>query len=840
MDISETKFAVEYLRSRGIALDVALDLGVDTANGSHPRGIYRSRLGFDTWGNKVLPDVVEESLWFPCLDAQGNIKSYFCRVFPSLKDKEGKPVKFLTPKDGNGYPFIVPAVWEVASKPHHPLCLTEGPVKALAILQAGGLPIGLAGVWTATTIDAEDRTDLHPVLAENFQWKGRKVFLVFDADFSTNPSVRQALIRTWIVLHARGADVMILRWPISEGRGIDDYLAGKAQGAVPQEALFTEMCNGAVSLPDILRPVDLENIEMEILRSRLSGALLEQACRLTARPLNVRAGTLLEEIQDERRKRTAGIPEPVPGVTPRPLAEILDDIIKTLKRYVTFLLPEEQPVILGLWVIHTWLFKAFDYTAYIFIYSPAIRSGKTRVLEALKLVCRNVELTEGASAAALVRIITDSNVPTFLLDELDTVYSRKGNNPEGENLRRFLNAGFKRGATFLRCGWKEKEIVVERFPAFCPKALAAISQQCLPSSVADRSIPFELKRQGKEQKAQKMRDREAAVSVASLRDELAVLSQQEELLTALSTARPVIPDELNDRQQDICEPLLAIAERVGGDWPEKARKALMKLCAEEAAQEDVRIRLLTDIKRVFDETGEQALFTQTLLEKLVEIADDAPWPEWFEKALKDDRIKSAGSKLAYQLRRYKIKPTTVWRKDEHDDDVSAKGYQREQFEDTWKRYLSSSGSSAPDDGKIIGPFIALSGMPQNFSSITPDSKRQNVSDGDKSLITKAKRPDVLPVSDYTLTTETSGHKPLTENGVTQVPDDLTSEMQESEDKIISSPKSAQSGESEKRLGHMPFGQMLNEIRQVFPNAKIIPPDNPKPEPPPDSTPELPF
>src|SRR6516165_7085269 len=40
VDISETKFAVEYLRSRGIALDVALDLGVDTANGSHPRGIY--------------------------------------------------------------------------------------------------------------------------------------------------------------------------------------------------------------------------------------------------------------------------------------------------------------------------------------------------------------------------------------------------------------------------------------------------------------------------------------------------------------------------------------------------------------------------------------------------------------------------------------------------------------------------------------------------------------------------------------------------------------------------------------------------------------------------------
>ena len=150
MDIPETKFAVEYLRSRGIALDVALDLGVDIfVKDSHPIGLYGDRLGFSSWGNSMLPDIVEESLWFRCLDAEGKINSYFCRVFPPPKDKEGKLAKFLTPKDGSGYPFIVPAVWEVASRPSHPLCLTEGPVKALAVLQAGGLPIGLAEIGRA-------------------------------------------------------------------------------------------------------------------------------------------------------------------------------------------------------------------------------------------------------------------------------------------------------------------------------------------------------------------------------------------------------------------------------------------------------------------------------------------------------------------------------------------------------------------------------------------------------------------------------------------------------------------------------------------------------------------
>jgi hypothetical protein len=583
-------------------------------------------------------------------------------------------------------------------------------------------------------------------------------------------------------------------------------------------AIFAEMCNAAVSLPDILELSDLENVEVELVRSRLSGAALEQACRLTARPLKVSASTLLEEIQDERRKLAARIPEPIPGITPRPLFKILEAIIEVLTRYVLFLLPE-QPLILALWVIHTWLFAAFDYSPIVVVYAPAIRSGKSRLLEVLELVCRNAELTEGASAAALIRIIRDGYVPTFLLDELDTIYGRKGSTPEGENLRRFLNAGFHRGATFLRCGWKEKEVIVERFACFCPKAGAAVNQ-CLPSSVADRSIPIELKRQSKEKKAQKMRNREAVVSVVSLRDELAVLAADEELIQTLNKARPAIPDELHDRQQDITEPLLAIAEHIGGEWPEKTRKALIKLCTGETAEEDIRIRLLADIKQVFDETGAKTLFTQTLLEKLVAIGDDAPWPEWFEALLKAERVQSAASKLARQLRRYKVKPVTVWQKDEYGDDVFAKGYQREHFEDVWKRYL-----------------------PENPPT-NSDSSRQAVRNSDNSLTTNEKQSETQPLGNPLLTTESLGRKSLKEKGITQKPDGLTAKMHENGEEIISSPKSTQSdqsGQPEQRLGHMPLDQMMDEIRQHFPNAKTLPSDNPEPDdPPPDSSPEFPF
>ena len=829
MHIPETKYAVGYLRARGIALDVALDLGVEVfVKGSHSRGIYRSRLGFDVWDNKMLPDLVEESIWFPCLDAQGNIQSYFCRLFPALTGKEGETVKFLTSKNGNGFSFVPPSVWQVASKPAYPLFLTEGPVKAISVLQAGGLPIGLGGVWLAVCSDDNFRTDLHPFLRDNFKWRGRKVYLGFDADFQANPSVRHALIRTMIVYAGYGVEITVVRWPQDEGKGIDDFLVRKSGGAIDLPKLLEEMCQASVPLSEILRPVDLEQVELELCRSHLKSATVEQICRAAAGPLGVRGGTLLEEVARERGKQaTANTSRLPPNVVPRPLAEILASIIGILNLYVVFPLPEEQPVIVALWVLHSWLFAAFDYTPYLFVYSPVFRSGKSRLFEVLNILCRNSELTFGATTASLLRLTGETNPPTFLLDELDTVFSRRSQGPEIESLRQFFNAGFKRGSTFLRCVFKGKEILTQKFPAFSPKALAA-NKQCLPSTVTDRSIPIELERQGKKRKADKFRDREYRQSVQSLLDELEVLSLDLELLEVLNKARPEMPEQLNDRQQDISEPLLAIADHAGDwkttdpktgkeitvKWSEKARQALLKLYGQQDEEQDLSIRLLKDIKRAYDETGENAFFTEELLRKLVEIADDAPWPDWFEEALKREKIQSAASKLAYQLRPYRIKPKTVRK-----DDETGKGYSRDQFEKAWERYLTPE--TVPPSDKSNSP-------------VTPSQNTVNP------LVEKDISYDEPAVTKDENSAQPSHHKSLMLKDATQICDDVTAKMQENRGENISGPKSDQSEQPEKRLGHLPIDQMMDEIRQHFPSAKILPPDNPEPEPPPDLGPELPF
>jgi hypothetical protein len=789
-----TTHAVQYLLARGIDVTAAVESGLVeiSANGSPPRGVYRARLGFDVWNNKLLPDIVQEAIWFEHKDNEGTVQSYSVRVFPELPGKEGSAVKFLGPRDGDNFPFIPRETWEVAAKPNHPVVITEGPIKSIAILQAGGLPIGVNGVWSATRNVEGPGTELHPVLAENFQWRGRKAYLGFDQDFETNPSVRQALARTLIVLHERAAEATIIRWPIAEGKGVDDYLASKIGGSIDLPKIFNEMCQASVPLSGILKSIDLEFVELELLRSRLRGVALDQLCRLIAKPLVVRASTLFEQIQEERRKLGTTTPQrDLSGIIPRSLPILLEALIEVLKRYVTFLFPDEQPIIIALWIIQTWLFAAFDYMAYLDATSPAKRSGKSRLLETLQLLCRNPEKTEGATAAALIRLISETDPPTFLLDELDTVYKHRGGEPEAENMRRFLNAGFKRGATFYRCGWQGKEIIVEKVPAFCPKALASIGQ-CLPDTVTDRSIPIEIHRQDKENKAQKMRDREAGSSVAKLRDELEVLSQNQELLEVLNKARPKMPDELNDRQQDICEPLLAIADHAGKEWAEKARAALVKLYGRQEDECDLSLRLLADIKHVFDGSGEEKLPTQILLEKLVAIATDQPWADWFEKALKDGQVKSAGSKLARYLKPYGIKPIQVWI-----DDRNEKGYQRNQFEKTWERYLLPGKENFSASGNLEARKARNSSIPVIENDLSPSL-----------LVDKATSE----------TSEKLADKSLGDKGVTEIPSLLASESAGPEKKS-----------ENPRVGDLSEEELLNFIRQpdLFPNAKIILPEDEK-------------
>ena len=84
-------------------------------------------------------------------------------------------------------------------------------------------------------------------------------------------------------------------------------------------------------------------------------------------------------------------------------------------------------------------------------------------------------------------------------------------------------------------------------------------------------------------------------------------------------ARPAAPDlPVEDRPADNWEPLVAVADPAGGDWPARARKAAMQLCAEDE-QADIPspgLRLLADIRDIFEDMTVSFLASAVLTDQL--------------------------------------------------------------------------------------------------------------------------------------------------------------------------------------------------------------------------------
>jgi Protein of unknown function (DUF3631) len=277
--------------------------------------------------------------------------------------------------------------------------------------------------------------------------------------------------------------------------------------------------------------------------------------------------------------------------------------------------------------------------------------------------------------------------PTLLSDEIDTVFHNKANDGL-QNIRRMFNLGFTRGNKVSRCEGANTKFDIVEFEPFCPTVLCGIGR-CLPDTVADRALPIELVRQTGEHKAKRFRLREARQLVARIRAEIQAWSEQPDLIDALNTARQQMPADLRDRQEEITEPLIAMADLAGGNWPNDARAALVKLCAQEK-DASTGVKLLAATRSIFEETGEDRITTPRILETLASIGD-GPWALMFEDSLKHGKQQTAAAKLARLLKEYKtpegkkFKPHTIRVGDE-----TPKGFYRNDVELEWKRYLPSS------------------------------------------------------------------------------------------------------------------------------------------------------
>jgi hypothetical protein len=374
----------------------------------------------------------------------------------------------------------------------------------------------------------------------------------------------------------------------------------------------------------------------------------------------------------------AQTPERTPQTREVELRKVLDSTCAFLRRYIVFQMPE-QPQAMALWVVHCWGASAFDYTPYVHVTTPEKQCAKTRLLDLLELMTPKPWRAVLPSEAVLFRKI-EKDRPTLLLDELDGVFSATKDDRK-EALRSLLNAGFEAKATIPRCVGQGTNQEVKDFAVFCPKALAGIGK--LPDTVRDRAIPIQLVRRARDEKVERFRKREAQRESTTIRAELEAWVKQLGIIEKLREARPSLPDALSDRQQDICEPLLAIADMAGGEWPERARAALVTLCTQSGDDESLGVKLLSAIR---DAVNDDKIATQDLLKALVDQETDAPWASWWETDLKNGNTRGPAQKLARLLEPYKIVARVIRLQDES----TARGYRREDFLEVWKRYLPES------------------------------------------------------------------------------------------------------------------------------------------------------
>jgi hypothetical protein len=370
-------------------------------------------------------------------------------------------------------------------------------------------------------------------------------------------------------------------------------------------------------------------------------------------------------------EETATLEPPVDGSS---LSGAITDYIR---QYVV--LSHSQLTACVLWVLHTHSFGATDTTPYLMVVSAQPQSGKTLLLEVLELLVPRPMLTSGVSQPALFRAI-QAERPTILLDEADAVFG--SSSEQTEPLRGLLNSGNRRNGSVSRCVKSNGEWETGKFSTFAAKCVGGIDKGRFPDTLISRSVVVRTKRKKPAERVEKFRYRDASNQAAQIRE----LAEQwgRQVMDALITARPESPSALSDRAADAWEPLLAIADLLGGTWPEDAREAAMTLHqAQERLEDSVQLLLLRATRDVFEQ-AEDKLPSEELCRRLNKLPD-VPWNSW--------RKGIAPGKLAELLRPFQVVPRTIRLNNQIGRGSTLKGYLRSDFEDEWSRLVSDDQES---------------------------------------------------------------------------------------------------------------------------------------------------
>ncbi|MFI5338916.1 MAG: DUF3854 domain-containing protein [Candidatus Methylomirabilales bacterium] len=576
------------LASSGLTEDTIRALGIYTVR---PHDIPKL-VGWDP------PPEVTSALCFPYPGEGG-----FCRIklFPGFLDRHGHRVKYLQrPRSGTRL-YLPDPVRAVLRDPDIPLKFTEGEKKTLAMWQAGYQVAGLGGVWNWLE-------DGQPIIGlDLIAWINREIEIVFDSNIWYRPKLLQCTYAFMRECEERGAKPVLRRVPLVQDRdaGIDDYLVAHGREAyaaletIPPDHKALLHCKDwykswrtrkTSSLVVSLDPRGLldELQERKVLRfaqdvvgdhlvygipigeSRL---LLSSARHLVSAKDMGKDVTILDGglagtcfTKDAAKKFLDGHTEPTPA--------LLGDLVKFLRRFL-FLRPEGLYEVVASWILGTYTVQAFRVFPYLIATSPAKRCGKTRLLEILHLLAFNASPVETNPTEAVLLREPEVSGGAILLDEMERL--AKTDSERYSLLLSILNVGFTKGATVPRMEMVPGQPPRLRyFGVYAPRAIATIAR--MAATLEDRSIILQIPRKRREEPLDRFSPRVLGGEAQELRNRAAswALSHASELISTYETTGTVGGfSDLDDRQQDLWEPLYAIAELAAGEGVSSYRDTII-------------------------------------------------------------------------------------------------------------------------------------------------------------------------------------------------------------------------------------------------------------------------
>ncbi|MDI3467457.1 MAG: hypothetical protein OJF50_006278 [Nitrospira sp.] len=245
------------------------------------------------------------------------------------------------------------------------------------------------------------------------------------------------------------------------------------------------------------------------------------------------------------------------------LGELLDEITELLLTYIALPSPHIA-MLMACWIANTHTFERFRYCPYLSIRSSAPQCGKSRLLRLIAtLSCGKPHVLTLPSAAVLFR----SASQVLILDEADKL----GNADREANgaLLAVLNSGFEQGGIVPRIKRDPNDsFSVEPFSVYGPKAIAGL--ETLADTLADRTLTITMQRSTL--RMPRLSDHKLGPTFERLRQGLQEWASRR--AHDIEATYEALPDEtpelrgLDDRLQDITEPLLVLAQLADRERPE--------------------------------------------------------------------------------------------------------------------------------------------------------------------------------------------------------------------------------------------------------------------------------